>query len=918
MGVRLQKVIYIDNDQDAADVATAICAMVNIPLVKFQDIRSVKGSDIGFVHAATFTPVCGAWSSLNPDSQGFGSKSSYSFIECGRLRLELTEINPQLRSMFETNIPPARLMHDRERQQQLAGGEFKKLEASYYKSPSRRPRAFAPVNIVIRLHSEFDCGSALVQWYIDENAISELKPTKCAVSKYFTKSAIYVTDYKSNERRRVTPNETDSLQGLCPGHSYAFGKVRLDYITRIRLAGQCLNHFHCRIVFRYINMNLTDTVPKSVSNTNYELDMPEPEQLELMLRNLTDSELLDYVSQRMNGYPNDDLRIQMKNPDGLAYHTKYIPEVPKKFEKSAKKKIAEMTSDGRFSLKSQCASDDWVSPMFFKGKRRFDDDGDELLRTLCDCSHVNTKVEIEDWLLQYAPNLLEFQAGIKHTSKKFMIRDFKNAYELCKVHIDSQKYLVFIIKIEGKITYIQAHICVQGFSLSAYYWPAYLFKRMLRCFGWAFLVWYIVYVDDCVAQGDTDDRVTGRNRILEAFCFVNNIPISEKTPPIVQECLLAAGSILSAQGWAANNTVEKAFDMKLEQTVNSTSQAQNVRGVIQSTRTAFNLGVGEQRKWVQYTALMDQCIKESIKEKKFQKQFWIDKVVPQLKQLRELMHIAPRAFTHPQSLITDESCIIFLGDSSDDAAGCAWYKVMIPDARDVRIPEDLMDPLLTVMVGSYARGHSDEKIDWLTYENETEIMVEVLERTSSVLIPALQPYVGQPEKDICKIGVATDASAAAAIARGLLDPAAKPEYHTAKARKWKNWSDRMRFTRYYNAYFSHTAGICNQYADWLSHVGHLLSAEAYRLSKSKTEPTHVVLNAAVTQETAAKYPIPTGWSLASTTCNFTTEQWTLISKATAADQSTVFHKVLLSEIFTVLTTKDRTVPALHAERIELE
>ena len=338
MGIRLQKVIYVDHDEDAAEVASAICEMVNVPFVRFTDVRSVRGSDIGFVHAATFTPVCGAWSTLNPESKGFGSENSYSFVECGRLRLELTQINPQLRSMFETNIPPQRLMHDRERQQQLAGGEFKKLEASFYKSPSRRPRAFAPVNIVIRLHSEFDCGSAIVPWYINENAVPESMPTKCAVSKYFTKSAIYFTDYKTNSPRRATPDETDSLQGLCPTHSQGFGKCNHDYLTRIRLTGQCLNHFHCRIVFRYLNLNLSEMVPKSVSSTNYEIDMPDPDKLELELRNMSSTALEQYVRQRMQGYPNDDLRIRMKNPDGLAYHTKYIPEVPKNSKNLPKKR----------------------------------------------------------------------------------------------------------------------------------------------------------------------------------------------------------------------------------------------------------------------------------------------------------------------------------------------------------------------------------------------------------------------------------------------------------------------------------------------------------------------------------------------------------------------------------------------------
>ena len=79
-------------------------------------------------------------------------------------------------------------------------------------------------------------------------------------------------------------------------------------------------------------------------------------------------------------------------------------------------------------------------------------------------------------------------------------------------------------------------------------------------------------------------------------------------------------------------------------------------------------------------------------------------------------------------MITEDSSIIFYGDSSDEAAGVGVYQVKIPDARDVKIPEDLQDPMISIMAMCFARGHSDDKIDWLTYQNETELMVEALEK----------------------------------------------------------------------------------------------------------------------------------------------------------------------------------------------
>ena len=43
---------------------------------------------------------------------------------------------------------------------------------------------------------------------------------------------------------------------------------------------------------------------------------------------------------------------------------------------------------------------------------------------------------------------------------------------------------------------------------------------------------------------------------------------------------------------------------------------------------------------------------------------------PSILQLRSHLHTQPRAHTHPDSLIADESCLIYLGDASDEARLC--------------------------------------------------------------------------------------------------------------------------------------------------------------------------------------------------------------------------------------------------------
>ena len=108
------------------------------------------------------------------------------------------------------------------------------------------------------------------------------------------------------------------------------------------------------------------------------------------------------------------------------------------------------------------------------------------------------------------------------------VRDLTNAFERVGAAKASEKYLVFVIKVEDDVIYIQAHICVQGLALSAYYFPVWWFRLMFRCFGYMFLLFIATYVDDNVIHGPTEDRVYYRNLMFESFCRIAEIEISEK------------------------------------------------------------------------------------------------------------------------------------------------------------------------------------------------------------------------------------------------------------------------------------------------------------------------------------------------------------------------------------------------------
>jgi hypothetical protein len=902
LGIRVAEHVLIDCSPAAIAVAEKIAAFAHVKLTVLRDIRKASGSEIGFVHSATFTPVCGPWSSLLDKPPGFRSTLAYTFIECGRLRKELMTVNPYMLSCFETNRLHPELAHDLARQESLAGATFFHIDASRWRSPSARWRRFALLNYIFQVEVE-DEPPPDTSGYVQRGFRTQKVPTPCIVSRGpDTKAPCLVVHQKTGEVRPATPDEADSLMGLAPRTSCGFHT--LDYEDELRwdLTGRCLNQFHMRMLSRYKDLSIRRCEPQPVFSTHIASDMMEadPEKLELWMSDAARAGTLDaFFRERLDGYPNYDLEIATKDPNQMSCQTRYVPTIPAKFEKGAEKKFATMTDPGLNQWACKSAGDitehDWVSPLFMKGKGRFDDDGDEMLRALCDCSVVNAHTVMTSWWSQFKPVMEDFKAQIPHTSTHFTVRDLENAFELIRLHKNSRRFMVFVYRLKGKIHYIQCLVCGQGLALSAYYFPVWLHRKMFRCFGFAFMIWFATYVDDNCIHGPSELRCSNRNLIFESFCRVAKIKISPKTPPVISTEVVAAGILVSAQGLSVDSKVGTAVRMRIAVKVRGAKQARNLRGIISAARTAFLFDVGQQRKWSELMHPLDRAIAMADADGgRFPTKFWEEEVEPNLAELETFLLTKPRAHIHPGSLITHDSCVIYLTDSSDDAAGGGCYRVMIPDARDVKIPEDLLDPLLTVMVHAISRAHTPEKRSWLTYQNEIDIGVEIIEQTAKRVTESL---VELGHTDCCKVAFATDASTAKSMMQGLNDPASKPEHHTAMARRWVHWSQRMEITRFWDMHLVHCKGEWNHFADWLSHIGHLLLTDAKR--DRPAQVCSIDLESSEAKAMRLKYPVPHGWTLEDSVFNLSCDQWSKFSEAQRVDAST-FHKVKVSEIFAAL------------------
>ena len=921
MGIGVSEYVLIERDPIAASVAQKLTSFLNIPLTWIPDICDAHGSAIGIIEAAIFTPCCGPWSSLLDNPIGFDHPDAATFIESGRLRSELQAINPNIWTMLQTNRMHKKITHQAARQEELAGGQFVIMEASCFGSPSRRPRRYATVNAQIQVqHSDFKQVST--EAFISKGWRTEKVPSPCLVSAGpATRSPTVLIKINDPHMQRIaSPDEADSLNGLPPGYSHWYGSLNFSDVCarhkahRLRLTGQCLNQFPMKILLRYMSLKPHLPKQKIVNLISSSIEEKHPGDLEKHLFSMSYTEKKAWIRQRLEGWTPETLRINRNDNQQHSYQARYIPEVDQNKIPAVMKKLAKMTQDGRFTVHRNHKPDDTLSPMFFKAKPdRFDEDGDPLLRTLCDCVMINTLFEIPVWWTEYNQTIEEYRSNFPASSKRFCPRDFENAFELIWVHVDDRHYLVFVFRMKGELWFVQANVCVQGLALSAYFFPMWIYRLWTRAFGLAWTLWWSHHVDDAMVHGDDDDRCMGRNEIFEAIAEIAGLPISAKTPACSLEEAKGCGMVISEHGQRADDTVEVALQMRLDLAISKGSvtgikQLQNLRGVIDSSRLAFTFSAGQHHKFAELCSPLNVCIKRTNSEGKVPREYYRDVAIPCLIELKTFIKTVPRAHIHPDDLITEDSCLILCGDSSDDAAGTGCYKVLIPDARDVKVPEDLQDPLLSTMVADFARAHDSDKVNWLTFENETEIVVEACEKLGKRICASLRKF--DPKSEVKKISIYSDSSTARSISEGLTNPACRPEFHTAKARKWLNWSNRLYFTRNWPAFFAFCTGSTNDFADWLSHIGHLLKQAGTDLH-NKPPPK------AVTETTLSarlQYPVPTGWTLKDSICSFSPEQWTRISEATSTDHDSKLHKVSLAELLDVLTG-GTTCSALVRDRV---
>ncbi len=264
-----------------------------------------------------------------------------------------------------------------------------------------------------------------------------------------------------------------------------------------------------------------------------------PDGIEHFMRTLSHREKVEYIKAKFEGYDWSLVELDIEVTHSSPYQTRQIPDVHRRFEKSVLKSLDTSVKRQHIVMETEYGPNDWVSPMFFKGKTqtlktgetvdRLDSEGDIVVRKLCDLVVLNSYLRVHAWWQEYCPKMEQFRAEFTTQDEYFSLVDLCDAFEFIKITRRSQRYMVFVFRMNGKLYYVQALVSMQGLSLSGYFFPVALFRLLTRAFGLAWLRWFSIYVDDVTIKGPTTIRTDNRGLIFVAFCDAVCLPISPKT-----------------------------------------------------------------------------------------------------------------------------------------------------------------------------------------------------------------------------------------------------------------------------------------------------------------------------------------------------------------------------------------------------
>ena len=760
MGFQVRKYYACEKDPTPRKVSNALVGSVmdrsigdDVMYVTREKIRSLDLIDL-----LVMTPDCGPWSCLLDWPPGMEGVGGDFFMQCGEVKYWVEECNPLMFFVAETNQVSGKRGAEWKEQQEQAqcnamDADFEEISALEIGLGVSRYRRFA-TNIprvqinYIEPGDPDDC--------LDLGWVSKKKPGGCIVATRNTRDPMMVRHEQTYEERFATANEADRLMGYDAGLSCAFGEVELTQDERLTLIGKavCLRHY----VVVLSGLDIVDPLPSLVFKA--EILEADPWKLQLFLFDKTDVELEEWVIKMKGDMVPPKFKLNV-DPDALRYKCNTMFEVPEGMCDAVLAKMASKCKKKQFEKLEATTNEDWESPMFHQLKEgRIDPlTGAQDCRILCACVYLNDKNKPEDWMKEFSPTVDGFLREFMQRDKYFAKVDDWDAFEIVKVDDASKKYLVFVFKLRGVIYKYRALCMIQGCNTSALFYPVFKHLIFNQILGRCWKIYWSIYQDDTIPKGMSIEEVAGRLRILLMIYKVFDIEVSPKCYdktgeiPITQQ-VKAAGYVLSEAGISCGDEFYDVMVVLLTKVIRSIKQLESLIGSLLQAHVAFRFDIDQIAIFGELMAMLQVVLKRAKAGGKIQ---YNEEIKPVCEELLSFVKILPLVKCLPEELIDDQHCLIYLRDIGDTGKGMLVYRVGIPDAREVVIPDDLQEPNLTQLVRSFHGVLSSDELKWLTVENEANNVVQSLKKTSGMLVSACSGY---PANGVQKVGVYSDSSSA--------------------------------------------------------------------------------------------------------------------------------------------------------------
>ena len=674
-----------------------------------------------------------------------------------------------------------------------------------------------------------------------------LKPAPCQVATEHTKRQTWLRNEQTGELRLILADERDRLMGYHAGISNGCKEVDLTEVERLMLTGKMICFQHYRMMFSKIDVGRKETVIV-MSGRGMEGQEPDPEKLREFVRGLIkDHRLGEWIKMQRGDYDPVTFKLEV-DPTAANYKTDRVFDVPVDMCPAVKAKMGSMEVLNQFVRVHTTTAEDWEHPMFFSMKEGRVDPrtGAPDCRILCACVYLNAHNMPAKWMLEFSPTVDGFLSKFSKDDTEFANVDDWDAFHNVKCDESSQRYLHFVFRMEGKVYKYRALCMVQGCNTSALFYPLYKIGFFDRIIGRVWQIFWSIYQDDTIVKGKKGTgNVALQLKLLLAIYEEFNLPVSPKCYdengeiPITDE-VKGAGFMIGRNTGdgvmiTCNDSLHSAIEVLLSKVIRSEKQLRSLINTLIQAHAGFKFDSTQICVFGTEMAHLQRALKSVTTGGGVQ---YKEIILPACNRLKGFLGGMPRVQCLAEELIDDDHCLIYLGDVGNTGKGMNVYRVAIADARDVIVPDDLEDPNISQLVRCYHGVISKDKVEWMTWENEADNVVESLVKTGSMLVTATMGYPRDGKK---KVGVYSDASAAVLGCSNLFVPDGKMEFLTAKSRKVAHWRDDIAWTEMIPIWFAGIPGHKNSFADFLSHVHDELVSRSAAQKAAKSQSTAKVL-----------------------------------------------------------------------------